>query len=72
MAIARALVTKPKCVLLDEPTGNLDKATAIDINGLISELNETFETGFVIVTHDEKLADSMHRKVVLENGVLSE
>ena len=72
VAIARALVTKPKCVLLDEPTGNLDKATAIEINGLISELNETFETGFVIVTHDEKLADSMHRKVVLENGVLSE
>ena len=72
VAIARALVTKPKCVLLDEPTGNLDKETAIEINGLISELNETFETGFVIVTHDEKLADSMHRKVVLENGVLSE
>ena len=72
VAIARALVTKPKCVLLDEPTGNLDKATAIEINGLISELNETFETGFIIVTHDEKLADSMHRKVVLENGVLSE
>ena len=72
VAIARALVKKPKCVLLDEPTGNLDKATAIEINGLISELNETFETGFIIVTHDEKLADSMHRKVVLENGVLSE
>jgi len=70
VAIARALVTKPKCVLLDEPTGNLDKTAAIEINRLISELNETVETGFVIVTHDEKLADSMHRKLVLENGVL--
>jgi lipoprotein-releasing system ATP-binding protein len=57
-------------VLLDEPTGNLDKTAAIEINRLISELNETVETGFVIVTHDEKLADSMHRKLVLENGVL--
>ena len=72
VAIARALVVEPKCVLLDEPTGNLDKNTAAEIKALISELNESFNTSFVVVTHDDALANSMQRKFIIENGVLIE
>ena len=70
VAIARALVNAPKCVLLDEPTGNLDKFTASEIQSLLIELNESFDTSFVMVTHDELMANSMHRKLVLEGGTL--
>lgn len=72
VAIARALVTEPQCVLLDEPTGNLDRNTATEIQALMSELNSSLATSFIIVTHDEQLADSMQRKLVLENGCLHE
>lgn len=70
VAIARALVNAPKCVLLDEPTGNLDKFTASEIQSLLIDLNESFDTSFVMVTHDELMANSMHRKLVLEGGTL--
>ena len=70
VAIARALVNAPKCVLLDEPTGNLDKFTASEIQSLLIDLNESFDTSFIMVTHDELMANSMHRKLVLEGGTL--
>ena len=72
VAIARALVTNPKCVLLDEPTGNLDRHTALEIQQLMSDLNESLSTSFIVVTHDERLADSMQRILVLSDGGLKE
>jgi lipoprotein-releasing system ATP-binding protein len=72
VAIARALVTQPQCVLLDEPTGNLDRQTAEEIQELMLELNQVLNTSFIVVTHDEVMANSMKRKLVLEDGQLYE
>lgn len=65
IAIARALVTKPQCVLADEPTGNLDHKTAESIYELITQLNQEFNTAFAIVTHDLNIAQRTHRTVTL-------
>jgi lipoprotein-releasing system ATP-binding protein len=71
-ALARAMVTKPQCILADEPTGNLDRKMAETVYSLMLEMNEENGTAFVIVTHDQNLAERMNRVCTLDDGVLKE
>ena len=70
VAIARALANRPVVVLADEPTGNLDTQTRDDIHKLFFELRDRMGQTFVVVTHDETLADMSDRKIVMKDGAI--
>ena len=72
VAIARALINKPSLVLADEPTGNLDAKSAESVYQLLRELNSEFGTAFIVVTHDQQLANKLHRQLYMANGILQD
>jgi len=72
IAIARALVAEPKCILADEPTGNLDTESSEQVYDLMMQLAKEVGTSFIVVTHDMKLAHKMDRIMLLENRGLAQ
>ena len=68
VAVARALMNSPELVLADEPTGNLDRASAIQVMELIGQINRDEGTTFLISTHDEKIAATCRRQIVVGDG----
>ena len=71
-AVARALVTHPRCVIADEPTGNLDQHNAAQVYGLMLELNQALGTSLLVATHDPRIAARMDRIIHLDDGYLKE
>ena len=71
-AIARALVTQPKCLLADEPTGNLDRKNAQNILDMMLDLKHEMGTALVVVTHDDELAVRFDRVMMMSDGRLSD
>jgi lipoprotein-releasing system ATP-binding protein len=72
VALARALVLKPRLLLADEPTGNLDEATGEGIHQLLVELNQRLGTAAIVVTHNQRLAERMPRRLRLQDGLVVE
>lgn len=72
VAIARALINKPSLVLADEPTGNLDAKSAESVYQLLKELNTELGTAFIVVTHDQQLANKLDRQLYMSNGILQD
>lgn len=71
VAIARALMNSPEIILADEPTGNLDSDTTMEIYNLLREINKEFGTTFIIITHDNRIASLADRIIEIENGQIA-
>jgi lipoprotein-releasing system ATP-binding protein len=71
VAVARALINKPAVIFADEPSGNLDTTSAENLHKLFFQLREEFGQTFVIVTHNEELANMADRKLVMVDGLIS-
>ncbi len=71
VAVARALMNRPELVLADEPTGNLDRASAAQVMELIGQINRDEGTTFLISTHDEKIAATCRRQIVVGDGMVT-
>jgi lipoprotein-releasing system ATP-binding protein len=70
VAVARALINDPELILADEPSGNLDSASAVELHHLFFRLRDTFKQTYVIVTHNAELADMADRKLTIKDGVI--
>lgn len=71
VAVARALINNPKVILADEPSGNLDSKNARELHQLFLDLRDQFQQTFIIVTHNEELANIADRKVTMKDGLIS-
>lgn len=71
VAIARALMNNPKIILADEPTGNLDSNSSEEIYKIFRNINKEFRTTFVVITHDERIANKTDRIIEIKDGVVS-
>ncbi len=71
VAVARALINNPSIILADEPSGNLDSASAESLHKLFFELRDKFNQTFIIVTHNQELADMADRKLTMKDGVIA-
>src|SRR6056297_115641 len=70
-AIARALINKPKIILADEPTGNLDSDTSETVYSILRDINEKYKTTFVIITHDKRIAEKTDRIIEIKDGKIN-
>lgn len=70
VAVARALINQPLVILADEPSGNLDTQNAKELHNLFFQLRKEFDQTFIIVTHNEELADMADRKIVMKDGLI--
>ena len=70
VAVARALINEPSIILADEPSGNLDSSSAESLHKLFFELRNSFDQTFVIVTHNQELANMADRKLTMRDGII--
>lgn len=71
VAVARALINNPAVILADEPSGNLDSAASVELHKLFFRLRDEFRQTFIIVTHNQELADMADRKLTIKDGIIS-
>ncbi len=72
LAVARALINQPDIILADEPSGNLDSKNSLELHKLFFTLRDQFHQTFILVTHNEQLADMADRKITIQDGVISQ
>jgi lipoprotein-releasing system ATP-binding protein len=71
VAIARSLINNPKIILADEPTGNLDSDSTEQVYDLLREINKQYQTTFIVITHDRKIAEKADRIIEIKDGKIN-